>query len=42
MALSQARFRARENDGGHHPTVSAGRALVLYLLPQGQIRFTGA
>jgi Domain of unknown function (DUF4863) len=26
----------------HHPTVSAGRALVLYLLPQGQIRFTGA
>jgi Domain of unknown function (DUF4863) len=25
----------------HHPTVSAGRALVLYLLPHGQIRFTG-
>jgi Domain of unknown function (DUF4863) len=25
----------------HHPTVSGGRALVLYLLPQGRIRFTG-
>ncbi len=24
----------------HHPTVSQGRALVLYLLPQGQITFT--
>jgi hypothetical protein len=24
----------------HRPTVSAGRALVLYLLPQGQIQFT--
>jgi hypothetical protein len=24
----------------HHPTVSAGRALVLYLLPQGAIEFT--
>ncbi|MCW5633933.1 MAG: DUF4863 family protein [Rubrivivax sp.] len=24
----------------HRPTVSGGRALVLYLLPQGQIRFT--
>ena len=24
----------------HRPTVSAGRALVLYLLPQGQIEFT--
>lgn len=24
----------------HHPTVSQGRALVLYLLPQGQINFT--
>ena len=24
----------------HHPTVSKGRALVLYLLPQGQIEFT--
>jgi hypothetical protein len=25
----------------HHPTVSGGRALVLYLLPQGAIEFTG-
>ncbi|MEY3669029.1 MAG: hypothetical protein RL258_424 [Pseudomonadota bacterium] len=24
----------------HHPTVRQGRALVLYLLPQGQIQFT--
>jgi hypothetical protein len=24
----------------HRPTVSAGRALVLYLLPNGEIRFT--
>ena len=26
----------------HHPTVSKGRALVLYLLPQGRIEFTPA
>jgi hypothetical protein len=26
----------------HRPTVTGGRALVLYLLPQGQIQFTGA
>jgi hypothetical protein len=25
----------------HHPTVSNGRALVLYLLPNGEIDFTG-
>lgn len=25
----------------HHPTVSDGRALVLYLLPEGKIEFTG-
>lgn len=25
---------------GHHPTVTGGRALVLYLLPQGAIQFT--
>ena len=25
----------------HHPTVSNGRALVLYLLPDGKIEFTG-
>lgn len=24
----------------HHPTVAQGRALVLYLLPEGQIQFT--
>ncbi len=24
----------------HHPTVAAGRALVLYLLPEGQIQFS--
>ena len=24
----------------HHPTVTAGRALVLYLLPEGSIEFT--
>ncbi|MGJ7495386.1 DUF4863 family protein [Variovorax sp. RT4R15] len=26
----------------HHPTVASGRALVLYLLPEGQIQFTRA
>jgi hypothetical protein len=26
----------------HHPTVTDGRALVLYLLPQGRIEFTAA
>ncbi len=25
----------------HHPTVTNGRALVLYLLPKGEIEFTG-
>jgi hypothetical protein len=25
---------------GHRPTITGGRALVLYLLPQGQIQFT--
>jgi hypothetical protein len=25
----------------HHPTVTGGRALVLYLLPRGEIVFTG-
>lgn len=28
-------------DSGHYPTVRGGRALVLYLLPQGAIQFTG-
>lgn len=27
-------------DTAHHPTVAKGRAIVLYLLPQGAIRFT--
>lgn len=29
-----------EPGSAHHPTVTAGRALVLYLLPQGAIQFT--
>ncbi|MCP4328937.1 MAG: DUF4863 family protein [Alphaproteobacteria bacterium] len=29
-------------DTAHHPTVSGGAALVLYLLPGGAIEFTGA
>lgn len=29
-------------DTAHHPTVSNGRAIVLYLLPQGAIQFTKA
>lgn len=28
-------------DSHHRPTVKGGRALVLYLLPQGRIEFTG-
>lgn len=31
-----------EPGSAHHPTVSQGRALVLYLLPQGAIHFTPA
>jgi hypothetical protein len=31
-----------EAGSGHRPTVSDGRALVLYLLPQGAIQFTPA
>lgn len=27
-------------DSAHHPTVSQGRALILYLLPEGRIEFT--
>lgn len=30
----------KEPGSSHRPTVSQGRALVLYLLPQGQIQFT--
>jgi hypothetical protein len=44
-----ARFDARpagwcvyEPGSAHRPTVSEGRALVLYLLPQGAIQFTPA
>ncbi len=29
-----------EPDSAHHPTVTNGEALVLYLLPEGQIEFT--
>jgi len=42
-----ARFDAREQgwlvyppDSAHRPTVSGGRALILYLLPNGEIEFT--
>ena len=27
-------------DSAHYPTVSEGRALILYLLPDGRIEFT--
>jgi len=50
MPLTEgARFDSRpagwcvyEPGSGHKPTVSEGRALVLYLLPQGAISFTAA
>jgi hypothetical protein len=29
-------------DSAHRPTVSQGRALVLYLLPDGRIEFTAS
>ena len=29
-------------DSAHHPTVTGGAALVLYLLPDGEIEFTAA
>ncbi len=32
----------KEPGSAHRPTVTQGRALVLYLLPQGQIEFTKA
>ena len=45
---AEARFDGMEkgwcvNEPGseHHPTVSDGEALVLYLLPEGEIEFTG-
>jgi hypothetical protein len=37
-----AGWRVYEPGSAHHPTVSRGRALVLYLLPQGAIHFTAA
>jgi hypothetical protein len=47
--LGDARFDTRgagwcvyPPGSAHRPTVSGGRALVLYLLPEGQINFTGA
>jgi Domain of unknown function (DUF4863) len=36
-----AGWRVYPPGSAHRPTVSQGRALVLYLLPQGAIRFTG-
>jgi hypothetical protein len=30
------------SDSAHRPTVSDGKALVLYLLPKGKIEFTGS
>ncbi|WP_194712348.1 DUF4863 family protein [Noviherbaspirillum soli] len=37
-----AGWRVYEAGSAHHPTVTGGRALVLYLLPQGSIQFTAA
>lgn len=36
-----AGWKVYEPDSAHRPTVTAGRALVLYLLPEGAIEFTG-
>jgi hypothetical protein len=36
-----AGWKVYEPGSGHFPTVRGGRALVLYLLPQGAIQFTG-
>ena len=33
-------WKVYEPGSGHNPTVTAGQALVLYLLPDGQIDFT--
>lgn len=35
-----AGWRVYGPDSAHRPTVSGGRALVLYLLPEGKIEFT--
>lgn len=37
-----AGWRVYEPGSGHRPTVTEGRAMVLYLLPQGAIEFTPA
>jgi hypothetical protein len=34
-------WKVYEPGSAHHPTVTEGEALVLYLLPDGQIEFTG-
>ena len=39
---SPAGWRVYEPGSAHYPTVTKGRALVLYLLPQGAITFTPA
>ncbi len=31
-----------ESDSAHHPTVTNGEALVLYMLPNGEIEFTNS
>lgn len=36
-----AGWKVYEADSAHYPVVSDGRALVLYLLPGGEIEFTG-
>ena len=33
-------WKVYEPDSAHHPTVTGGEALVLYMLPDGQIEFT--
>lgn len=35
-----AGWRVYGPNSAHHPTVSGGRALILYLLPDGKIEFT--
>jgi len=37
-----AGWKVYEPGSAHHPTVSDGEALVLYLLPKGEIEFTGS
>ncbi|MES1975658.1 MAG: DUF4863 family protein [Pseudomonadota bacterium] len=35
-------WKVYEPDSAHHPTVTGGKALVLFLLPEGAIEFTRA